>query len=141
MINVVKEINNFKLNNMKKIYNTSNAPSPLGPYNQAVMAGNMFFTSGQIAINSISGELVLNNIKDETQQVMENLKAVLNTANLDFSNVVKTSIIITSMSDFNDINEVYGSYFEKDQAPARETVEVAQLPAGVNVEISMIAIN
>ena len=141
MINVVKEINNFKLNNMKKIYNTSNAPSPLGPYNQAVMAGNMFFTSGQIAINSISGELVLNNIKDETQQVMENLKAVLNTANLDFSNVVKTSIFITSMSDFNDINEVYGSYFEKNQAPARETVEVAQLPAGVNVEISMIAIN
>lgn len=126
---------------MKKIYNTSNAPAPLGPYNQAVMAGNMFFTSGQIAINSKSGELVLNNIKDETQQVMENLKAVLNTAELDFSNVVKTSIFITSMSDFNDINEVYGSYFEKDQAPARETVEVAQLPAGVNVEISMIAIN
>jgi 2-iminobutanoate/2-iminopropanoate deaminase len=141
MINVVKEINNFKLNNMKKIYNTSNAPSPLGPYNQAVMAGNMFFTSGQIAINSKSGELVLNNIKNETQQVMENLKAVLNTAELDFSNVVKTSIFITSMSDFNDINKVYGSYFEKDQAPARETVEVAQLPAGVNVEISMIAIN
>lgn len=141
MINVVKEINNFKLNNMKKIYNTSNAPSPLGPYNQAVMAGNMFFTSGQIAINSKSGELVLNNIKDETQQVMENLKAVLNTANLDFSSVVKTSIFITSMSDFKDINQVYGSYFEKDQAPARETVEVAQLPAGVNVEISMIAIN
>ena len=141
MINVVKEINNFKLNNMKKIYNTSNAPSPLGPYNQAVMAGNMFFTSGQIAINRKSGDLVLNNIKDETQQVMENLKAVLNTAELDFSNVVKTSIFITSMNDFNDINKVYGSYFEKDQAPARETVEVAQLPAGVNVEISMIAIN
>ena len=141
MINVVKEINNFKLNNMKKIYNTSNAHSPLGPYNQAVMAGNMFFTSGQIAINRKSGDLVLNNIKDETQQVMENLKAVLNTAELDFSNVVKTSIFITSMSDFNDINEVYGLYFEKNQAPARETVEVAQLPAGVNVEISMIAIN
>ena len=141
MINVVKEINNFKLNNMKKIYNTSNAPAPLGPYNQAVMAGNMFFTSGQIAINSKSGELVLNNIKDETQQVMKNLKAVLNTANLDFTSVVKTSIFITSMNDFNDINEVYGSYFEKDQAPARETVEVAQLPGGVNVEISMIAIN
>ena len=141
MINDAKEINNFKLNNMKKIYNTSNAPSPLGPYNQAVMAGNMFFTSGQVAINSKSGELVLNNIKDETQQVMENLKAVLNTAELDFSNVVKTSIFITSMNDFNDINEVYGSYFDKDQAPARETVEVAQLPAGVNVEISMIAIN
>lgn len=126
---------------MKKIYNTSNAPSPLGPYNQAVMAGNMLFTSGQIAINSKSGELVINNVKDETKQVMENLKAVLNTANLDFTNVVKTSIFITSMNDFNDINDVYGSYFEKGQEPARETVEVAKLPAGVNVEISMIAIN
>ena len=126
---------------MKKIYNTSNAPSPLGPYNQAVMAGNMFFTSGQIAINSKSGELVINNVKDETKQVMENLKAILNTANLDFTNVVKTSIFITSMNDFNDINDVYGSYFEKGQEPARETVEVAKLPAGVNVEISMIAIN
>ena len=126
---------------MKKIYNTSNAPSPLGPYNQAVMAGNMFFTSGQIAINSKSGELVINNVKDETKQVMENLKAVLNTANLDFTNVVKTSIFITSINDFNDINDVYGSYFEKGQEPARETVEVAKLPAGVNVEISMIAIN
>ena len=126
---------------MKKIYNTSNAPSPLGPYNQAVMAGNMFFTSGQIAINSKSGELVINNVKDETKQVMENLKAVLNTANLDFTNVVKTSIFITSMNDFNDINDMYGSYFEKGQEPARETVEVAKLPAGVNVEISMIAIN
>ena len=126
---------------MKKIYNTSNAPSPLGPYNQAVMAGNMFFTSGQIAINSKSGELVINNVKDETKQVMENLKVVLNTANLDFTNVVKTSIFITSMNDFNDINDVYGSYFEKGHEPARETVEVAKLPAGVNVEISMIAIN
>ena len=125
---------------MKKIYNTSNAPSPLGPYNQAVMAGNMFFTSGQIAINSKSGELVINNVRDETKQVMENLKAVLNSANLDFKNIVKTSIFITSMNDFNDINDVYGSYFEKGQEPARETVEVAKLPAGVNVEISMIAI-
>ena len=125
---------------MKKIYNTSNAPSPLGPYNQAVMAGNMFFTSGQIAINSKSGELVINTVRDETKQVMENLKAVLNSANLDFKNIVKTSIFITSMKDFNDINDVYGSYFEKGQEPARETVEVAKLPAGVNVEISMIAI-
>jgi len=125
---------------MKKIYNTSNAPSPLGPYNQAVMAGNMFFTSGQIAINSKSGELVINNVKDETKQVMENLKAVLNSANLDFKNIVKTSIFITSMNDFNDINDVYGSFFEKGQEPARETVEVAKLPAGANVEISMIAI-
>jgi 2-iminobutanoate/2-iminopropanoate deaminase len=126
---------------MKKVYNTSNAPLPLGPYNQAVMAGNMFFTSGQIAINSKTEELVTDNIKDETKQVMENLKAVLNSADLNFTNVVKTSIFITSMDDFNDINEVYGSYFDKGHEPARETVEVSKLPAGVNIEISMIAIN
>ena len=126
---------------MKKVYNTSDAPSPLGPYNQAVMAGNMFFTSGQIAINSKTEELVIDNIKDETNQVMENLKAVLNSADLNFTNVIKTSIFITSMDDFNDINQVYGSYFDKGQEPARETVEVAKLPAGVNIEISMIAIN
>ena len=126
---------------MKKVYNTSNAPLPLGPYNQAVMAGNMFFTSGQIAINSKTEELITDNIKDETKQVMENLKAVLNTADLNFTNVIKTSIFITSMDDFNDINQVYGSYFDKGQEPARETVEVAKLPAGVNIEISMIAIN
>jgi 2-iminobutanoate/2-iminopropanoate deaminase len=126
---------------MKKVYNTFNAPLPLGPYNQAVMAGNMFFTSGQIAINSKTEELVIDNIKDETNQVMENLKAVLNSADLNFTNVIKTSIFITSMDDFNDINQVYGSYFDKGQEPARETVEVAKLPAGVNIEISMIAIN
>lgn len=126
---------------MKKVYNTSDAPSPLGPYNQAVMAGNMFFTSGQIAINSKTEELVTDNIKDETKQVMENLKAVLNSADLNFTNVIKTSIFITSMDDFNDINQVYGSYFDKGHEPARETVEVSKLPAGVNVEISMIAFN
>ena len=126
---------------MKKVYNTSDAPSPLGPYNQAVMAGNMFFTSGQIAINSKTEELVTDNIKDETKQVMENLKAVLNTADLNFTNVIKTSIFVTSMDDFNDINQVYGSYFDKGHEPARETVEVSKLPAGVNVEISMIAFN
>ena len=126
---------------MKKVYNTSDAPSPLGPYNQAVMAGNMFFTSGQIAINSKTEELVTDNIKDETKQVMENLKAVLNTADLNFTNVIKTSIFITSMDDFNDINQVYGSYFDKGHEPAIETVEVSKLPAGVNVEISMIAFN
>ena len=126
---------------MKKVYNTSDAPSPLGPYNQAVMAGNMFFTSGQIAINSKTEELVTDNIKDETKQVMENLKAVLNTAGLNFTNVIKTSIFITSMDDFNDIKQVYGSYFDKGHEPERETVEVSKLPAGVNVEISMIAFN
>lgn len=125
---------------MKKIFNTTNAPEPLGPYNQAVMAGNMFFTSGQIAINPKNGMLILDNIKDETHQVMINLKAVLNSANIGFENVVKSSIFISSMEDFNDINNVYGSYFNTDNAPARETVQVAKLPKGVNVEISMIAI-
>jgi 2-iminobutanoate/2-iminopropanoate deaminase len=125
---------------MKKIYNTTNAPEPLGPYNQAVMAGNMFFTSGQIAINPKNGMLILDNITDETHQVMINLKAVLNSANIGFENVVKSSIFISSMEDFNDINNVYGSYFNTDNAPARETVQVAKLPKGVNVEISMIAI-
>jgi 2-iminobutanoate/2-iminopropanoate deaminase len=125
---------------MKKIFNTKNAPAPLGPYNQGVMAGNMFFTSGQIAINPENGELVIENIKDETRQVMENLKSVLSSANIDFENVVKSSIFISSMEDFNDINDVYGSYFNASNAPARETVQVAKLPKGVNVEISMIAI-
>jgi 2-iminobutanoate/2-iminopropanoate deaminase len=125
---------------MKKIFNTKNAPVPLGPYNQGVMAGNMFFTSGQIAINPENGDLVIENIKDETRQVMENLKSVLSSANIDFENVVKSSIFISSMEDFNDINDVYGSYFNASNAPARETVQVAKLPKGVNVEISMIAI-
>ena len=125
---------------MKKIFNTKNAPAPLGPYNQGVMAGNMFFTSGQIAINPENGDLVIENIKDETRQVMENLKSVLSSANIDFENVVKSSIFISSMEDFNNINDVYGSYFNASNAPARETVQVAKLPKGVNVEISMIAI-
>ena len=125
---------------MKKIFNTKNAPAPLGPYNQGVMAGNMFFTSGQIAINPENGDLVIDNIKDETRQVMENLKSVLSSANIDFENVVKSSIFISSMEDFNDINDVYGSYFNASNAPARETVQVTKLPKGVNVEISMIAI-
>jgi len=125
---------------MKKIYNTNDAPDPLGPYNQAIMANNMLFTSGQIAINPKTNSLVLGNIKEETRQVMENLKAVLKSANLEFSNVVKTSIFISSMDDFNEINNVYGSYFNEENAPARETVQVAKLPKGVNIEISMIAI-
>jgi 2-iminobutanoate/2-iminopropanoate deaminase len=125
---------------MKKIYNTNDAPDPLGPYNQAIMANNMLFTSGQIAINPKTNSLVLGNIKEETRQVMENLKAVLKSANLEFSNVVKTSIFISSMDDFNEINNVYGSYFNEENAPARETVQVARLPKGVNIEISMIAI-
>ena len=125
---------------MKKIIKTENAPKPLGPYNQAVIAGNYMFMSGQIALNPKTGDLILNNIADETVQVMENLKAVLDEANLSFENVVKTTIFLSSMDNFKSVNEVYGSYLTNDTAPARETVEVSKLPVGVNVEISMIAI-
>ena len=124
---------------MKKIIKTENAPKPIGPYNQAVIAGNYMFISGQIALNPKTGDLILNNIIDETVQVMENLKAVLEEANLSFENVVKTTIFLSSMDNFKSVNEVYGSYLTNDTAPARETVEVSKLPVGVNVEISMIA--
>ena len=125
---------------MKKIINTKKAPAPIGPYNQAVLVNNTLFTSGQIAINPENGKLVLDDIKTETKQVMENMKAVLASAEMTFENVVKTSIFIADMNDFSDINAIYGSYFNNETAPARETVQVACLPKNVNVEISMIAI-
>ena len=125
---------------MKKIIKTSKAPAPIGPYNQAVLSGNTLYTSGQIAIDPSSGELKNNSIKEETSLVMENMKAVLAAANMTFENVVKTSIFISDMRSFSEINEVYGSYFNEEFAPARETVEVANLPKFVNVEISMIAV-
>ncbi|WP_372769399.1 RidA family protein [Lutibacter sp.] len=125
---------------MKKIINTSNAPAPVGPYNQAVLAGNTLYTSGQIAINPKTGELVTNTIEEETKQVMENLKIVLAEAGMTFDNVAKTSIFIKNMNDFSKINSIYGKYFEAGNEPARETVEVGNLPKFVNVEISMIAV-
>jgi 2-iminobutanoate/2-iminopropanoate deaminase len=125
---------------MKKIINTEKAPAPIGPYNQAILVGNTLFTSGQIALDPISMELVLDDIETETKQVMENMKAVLEAANMSFENVVKSTIFIMNMSDFARINSVYGSYFNEQTAPARETVQVSGLPKGVNVEISMIAI-
>lgn len=124
---------------MKKIVNTLNAPAPIGPYSQAVLINNVLYTSGQIAINPKTGELVLDTIQNETEMVMENMKAVLNEAGLDFSNVVKSIIFISDMNDFSAINEIYGKYFT-DNFPARETVQVACLPKNVNVEISMIAV-
>lgn len=124
---------------MKKIINTSNAPAPIGPYNQAVLNGTMLFTSGQIAIDPNTGDLVIDDILKETRQVMENLKAVLAEAQMDFSDVLKSTIFISDMKNFSKINEVYASYFEEATAPARETVEVSNLPKYVNVEISMIA--
>ena len=125
---------------MKKIIKTSKAPAPIGPYNQAILSGNTLYTSGQIAIDPSSGKLKIGTIKEETYLVMENMKAVLAAADMTFENVVKTSIFISNMTNFSEINEVYGSYFNEDTAPARETVEVANLPKFVNVEISMIAI-
>ena len=125
---------------MKKIIQTSKAPAPSGPYNQAVLVGNTLYTSGQIALDPESMELVLDSIETETTQVMENMKAVLAAAEMTFDDVVKTSIFISDMNNFSRINAVYGQYFDDKTAPARETVEVANLPKFVNVEISMIAV-
>jgi len=125
---------------MKTIIYTEKAPAPIGPYNQAVLSGNTLYTSGQIALNPETMELVTDNIELETKQVMKNMKAVLEAAGMTFENVVKTTIFIMNMNDFGAINTVYGSYFNEKTAPARETVQVACLPKNVNVEISMIAV-
>jgi 2-iminobutanoate/2-iminopropanoate deaminase len=123
----------------KQVINTNSAPAPIGPYNQAVKAGSMLFVSGQIALNAETGQLVKEDIIAETHQVMQNLRNVLAEAEMDFGDVVKSTIFITDMNDFSQINEVYGKYFT-GYFPARETVQVAALPKGVNVEISVIAI-
>ena len=123
----------------KIIINTSSAPSPIGPYSQAVQSGNLLFISGQICLDPTSGELMNKDIQQETHQVMHNLKAILQQAGMDFNSVVKTTIYITDMNRFTEINEVYGKYFNKE-FPARETVQVSALPKFVNVEISMIAL-
>ena len=123
----------------KKIINTKNAPAPIGPYNQAVKINNMLFVSGQVAINPKNNELIQSSISDETDQVMKNLSAILKEANMDFLNVVKTTIFLSDMSYFNEVNNIYGSYLKEGQEPARETVAVKTLPKEVNVEISMIA--
>jgi 2-iminobutanoate/2-iminopropanoate deaminase len=125
---------------MKKIITTDKAPAPIGPYNQAVLTGNTLYTSGQIAMNPVTGELILRSIKEETKQVMENMKQVLLAAEMTFENVIKTSIFISDMHNFGEINEIYGQYFNEKTAPARETVEVANLPKFVNIEISAIAV-
>ncbi|WP_036153499.1 RidA family protein [Maribacter forsetii] len=125
---------------MKKIINTENAPAPIGPYNQATLSNGTLYISGQIPLNPKSGELVSGDIKLETKQSMENLKAILTEAEMTFENVVKSSIFLSDMNQFTEVNEVYASYFNAETAPARETVEVANLPKFVNVEISMIAV-
>lgn len=125
---------------MKTIINTPHAPAPIGAYNQAILVGNTLYTSGQIAINVTTGALIKDTISLETEQVMENLKAVLLAADMTFENVIKSSIFISDMNNFGAINTVYSTYFDAATAPARETVEVANLPKFTNVEISMIAI-
>ena len=125
---------------MKKIIFTDKAPAAIGPYNQAVLSGNTLYASGQIAVNPATGDLVTENINDETQQVMENIAAILEAANMTFENVVKATIFIMDMNNYAAINTVYGSFFNEKTAPARETVQVACLPKNVNIEISIIAV-
>ena len=125
---------------MKKIIiNTENAPAPIGPYNQAIKIGNMLYISGQVAIDPLNSNLVKSSIKDETNQVMKNLSAILDEAQMDFTNVVKTTIFLSDMSYFKEVNTIYGSYLKNGEEPARETVAVKTLPKEVNIEISIIA--
>ena len=123
---------------MKTIITTEDAPAPIGPYSQAVLAGNVLFISGQVAFMPGTSEIVLSDIQSETHQIMKNIGAILKEAGMDFSNVVKTSIFLIDMNQFGAVNEVYGSYFKSD-FPARETIQVSKLPREVNLEISMIA--
>ena len=123
----------------KTVIKTSNAPEPIGPYNQAILTNNMLFIAGQVCIDPATNNLKNKDIQEETIQVMKNLEAILNAANMNFSNVVKTTIFLTDMHRFAEVNEVYGKYFS-DNFPARETVQVSALPKFVNVEISMIAV-
>jgi 2-iminobutanoate/2-iminopropanoate deaminase len=125
---------------MKKIVRTDKAPAPIGPYNQAIIANNMLFASGQIAIDPASGNLITDDIESETKQVLENVKAILEAAGLGFEQVVKVSVFVKDMNLFSRINAVYAQYFNDDTAPARELVEVANLPRFVNIEISVTAV-
>ena len=127
---------------MKKIINTKNAPTPIGPYNQAIKTGNILFISGQVAMDpENNNELVKSSINDETHQVMKNLSAILKEVDMGFTNVVKTTIFLSDMSFFKEVNKIYGSYLKEGEEPARETIAVKTLPKEVNVEISMIAVD
>ena len=129
----------YQQTNMKTIINSDHAPKPVGPYSQAVRAGNTLYISGQVAIDPISNTFIKSNIEDETTQIMKNIENILKEAGLMFDNVVRTKIYLTNMNDFSAVNNVYGSYF-KSNPPARTTIEVSGLPLGVNVEIDMIAV-
>jgi 2-iminobutanoate/2-iminopropanoate deaminase len=126
---------------MKKAINTKKAPLPVGPYNQAVLVDKTLYISGQVALNPENNELIQGSIEDETNQIMKNIKSILNEAGLDFNNVVRSKIYLTDMNNFSKVNQVYGSYFEKNHEPARTTLEVSGLPLGVDVEIDMIAVS
>ncbi len=125
---------------MKTIIKTSKAPLPIGPYNQAILSNGTLFISGQIPMNPETKELIIDSIENATNQVMDNLKAILAEAGMDFEDVAKTTIFLSDMNDFSIVNTAYASYFNQTTAPARETVQVAGLPLGVPVEISMIAV-
>tara|TARA_B100000902_G_scaffold287021_1_gene273166 strand:- start:408 stop:785 length:378 start_codon:yes stop_codon:yes gene_type:complete len=124
---------------MKEIVYTKNAPDPVGPYSQAILTNNTLFISGQVALDSNNGNMIKSSIEEETLQVMNNLKAILNEVGFDFSNVIKSTIYLSDMNNFSKVNEVYGSFFNKDYVPSRVTVEVSRLPKDANVEIDMIA--
>ena len=126
---------------MKKIIKTNKAPLPVGPYNQAVQFDNTLYISGQVAINPENNEIIKGSIQDATKLIMKNIEAILNEAGFNFKDVVRSKIYLTDMNNFSKVNEVYGSYFEKNYEPARTTIEVNGLPLGVDVEIDMIAVN
>ena len=124
---------------MKEIVYTKNAPDPVGPYSQAILTNNTLFISGQVALDPNNGDMINSSIEEETIQVMNNLKAILNEVGFNFSNVIKSTIYLSDMNNFSKVNEVYGSFFSKDYVPSRVTVEVSRLPKDANVEIDMIA--
>lgn len=131
--------NNYSQSNMKKVINSKNAPEPVGPYNQAILIDGTLYLSGQIALDPKSMKMDNSTIESETIRVLNNIEAVLKEANYDFNDIIKTTIFLTNMEDFNVVNEIYGKRFEKEFAPARETVEVSGLPKNAKIEISIIA--
>ena len=132
-------INTYSQNDMKKIITTTDAPSPVGPYNQAILTDGTLYMSGQVAMDVTTKKMIIGTIEQETEKVMQNIKAVLNEVDFTFENVIKTTIFITDMQNFSKVNKSYGKFFNESTAPARETVEVSALPLGANVEISVIA--
>ena len=132
-------INTYSQNNMKKIITTTDAPAPVGPYNQAILTDGTLYMSGQVAMDVITKKMIIGTIEQETEKVMQNIKAILNEVDFTFENVIKTTIFITDMQNFSKVNKSYGKFFNESTAPARETVEVSALPLGANVEISVIA--